>query len=373
MANALLRFYRAKIVTVEVVIVLFILGRLVSIPLAEQYYYNRYGSAILENTSFVFPNGTFCLGSDTINNYTGSNQSYKQVESQSNHLVTYSQIANTLPSVVVTIIFGPLTDRFGRKIGIIVPVAGSVLQYILTILVIHFDLHPYYFILTNFVGGVAGSFTCFLAASFAYIADVSSPRWRSLRIGIVESAMSFGGCAGTLLGGYWLHKVDCDFIPLYCFLVACCFFVLLYSAFAIPESLSREERREFQAKNPQGLLSYVQGLKLFLGGLPWRSTWKLYVAMLVIFVEGVNVFGATFVDVYFLKALPFDFNPLQIGIFEGVRSGSQGLYDLLFMGILVTLTVGDAWILLFSMTVHFASNLLLGFATKGWQLFASEY
>ena len=370
--GVLLAIYRAKIITVEVAAVLFIVGRSLYTPLCEQYFYHRYGAELLKNTSFDFPNGSFCVSSELIDNYTGNNNSYKLDETFSNHLVIYTQIANTLPSVVVTLILGPLTDRYGRKIGIILPALGVAIQSILSIVIVVYSLHPYYFIIANFVSGLFGNFTCILAASFSYIADVSSLRWRSLRVGIVEAGLAFGGFCGHLIGGYWLDKVDCNYVYPLCFVASCNIAIILYICILVPESLSSNEREIMRSKNPKGIKAYIEGFKLYCGGLSVSSTWKLYVATIAANLAVVNIFGAELVDVYFLKALPFDFDAFLIGLYQSVRSLSQGFAGVLILGILVALNVGDAWIMLIATIFHVVCNILIGFSRVGWQLFASN-
>lgn len=368
----LLTIYRAKIITVEVAVVLFVLGRSLYMPLCEQYFYHRYGAELLGNTSFVFPNGSFCVSSEMINNYTGNNNSYKLDESFSNHLVAYTQIANIVPSVLVTVILGPLTDRYGRKIGIVLPALGVALQSIFSIFIVAYTLHPYYFVIANFIGGMFGNFTCILAASFSYIADISTPRWRSLRIGVIEAGLAFGACFGHLLGGYWLDKDNCNYVYPLCFCAACNITIVLYISIFVPESLSSTEREVMRLKNPKGFRAYIEGFKLYLGGLSLSSTWKLWVATIAANLAVLNIFGAEIVDVYFLKALPFNFDAFLIGIYQALRSLSQGLASLFILGILVTLKVGDAWIMLIATLFHVGCNILVGFSRTGWQLFTSK-
>lgn len=370
--NLLTTCYRSRILTLEVVVILYILGRTFYIPLCEQYFYHSFAIPILRNTSFVFPNGSFCVSNDLITNYTRNNNSYKTVEALSSHLLLYAQTANTIPSVLVTVLFGPLTGRFGRKIGMIFPAVGTVLQGIMSIFIIRYALSPYYFILANFVGGVFGNFASILAASFSYIADVSSLRWRSLRVGIVESALAFGACAGALLSGYWLEKINCNFIPPLYFFAGCNFFIVVYVIFVVPESLSRNEREKLQLKNPQGVKQYIQGFKLYLGSLSLSSTWKLYVATIAANIMVIDIFGAQLIDVYFLKAMPFDFNPLKIGIYQSLRSASQGLANIFFVAVLVALKVSDVLIMLIAVLLHSVCTMLIGFANKTWELYASN-
>lgn len=366
-------FPKGVMLSVEVVIVLLMLGRWFYISLCEQYYYHQFGVKVLRDTSFEFPNGSFCVSSELINNSTGNNNSYKIVEAQSNHLMAYGQLASTIPSIIITMMLGPLTDKYGRKVGIVLPAMGLILQGTLSVFIAKYDLHLYYFILANFLGGIFGSATSAMAACFSYAADVSSPRWRSLRIGIIFSFHSFGGCVGTMVSGYWLYKISCSFVPLFCFYVVCNFLMLVYAAFLLPESLSKKERMERSGGSSKGIAPFVQGLKLFCGGLSLGSTWKLYAILLSATIELFNFYGSVIVDIYFLKAMPLDLNSFQIGIFQTVKAASEGLTTLLLMIILTVLRVRDVWIILIAMIAHSTSNLLTGFATRDWQLYLSKY
>lgn len=355
----------------ELVPLLSLLVKMVYLPLSEQYYYHVYGANILKNTSFIFPEGSFCVSSELINNYTHNNNSYKAVESASNHLVIYCQIAYCVPSILVTITLGPLMDRFGRHIGMVLPIAGITIQGIISIYIVAYNLDPYYFILANFMGGTLGGVTSIFAASFAYVADVTAHRWRSLRIGLVEAAMAFGSSGGQFLSGYWLHKGNCDYMPPLLFCTGCSLFVLAYVVFVLPEARTTSERAMLRCKSPDWLRSYIEGFKLYCGRLSLPSTWKLYAATIVIMVMGLNIIGSVYIGVYFLKAPPFDFNSLHIGFYQGLKSTSQGLANIFIVGAFVLLKVGDTWMMLVALLFHIVCNALIGFSSRAWQLYAS--
>lgn len=371
--NLLLACYRARLLAVEFVLFITLLVKSVYLPLSEQYYYHIYGAGILKNTSFIFPEGSFCVSSELINNYTHDDNSYKEVESLSNHLVVYCQIASSLPSVVMTIILGPIMDRFGRKIGMMLPTAGITIQGIISIYIVTYNLDPYYFILANFIGGALGGATSIFSASFAYVADVTSQRWRSLRIGLVEAAMAFGGSGGLFLSGYWLHKDNCDYMPPLYFFTGCNFFILAYVAFVLPEALTANERAMLLSKSPHGIRSYIEGFKLYCGKLSLSSTWKLYAVTITVMAAGSSMLGSQYIEVYFLKAPPFDFNSLHIGFYQALRSISRGLANILIVGVFVFLKVGDVWIMTVALIFHIVCNSLIGFSSKAWQLYASMY
>lgn len=233
---------RVVLVRVEVVTAVFVLGTSFYTPLAEQYYYHSYGYGQLKNTSFVFPNGSVCISSEMINNYTGNNDSYKLDQTFSSHLLIYGQVVFTISSVFVTIALGSLTDIFGRKIGLALPSLGGMMQGLWSLLVVKFNLSPYYFIIGYFVSGMTGGYASAIASATSYIADVSSLRWRTLRIAIIESGIAFGRGMGQLTVGYWLEESKCNFIPLLCFYTALFAFLSIYGIL-IPDTHSERKER----------------------------------------------------------------------------------------------------------------------------------
>ena len=363
---------RGRLLAVELVPMAALLLKMVSLSMSEQYYYHTYGAAILQNTSFVFSKEPFCMSSELIDTYTGNNNSYKTAESSSNHLVVYCQIASSVPSIVATIILGPLMDRFGRKIGMVMPFVGATIQGVISIYIISFNLDPYYFIVANFISGVFGGHASILAASFSYVADVTSRRWRSLRVAMVESSMAFGGGLGQFISGYLLTKIDCDYMPPLYFYSGCNFVILAYIVFVLPESLSTSERETLWKRSPKGFRTYMEGFKLYCGRLGPQPTWRLYITTIISVIAAFNVVGTILIDVYFLKALPFDFDSLQIGIFQSLKYGSQGLADIFIVGFFVALNVGDTWILLIGLVFHTVCSMLLGFTVTTWQLYTGN-
>ena len=85
------------------------------------------------------------------------------------------------------------------------------------------------------------------------------------------------------------------------------------------------EREALRAKSPSGVGVLVEGFKLYCGRLSPLYTCQLYATTAIISFVGFNIFGAILIDVYFLKAKPFDFSPFGIGVF-------QSLHEVCFTG-----------------------------------------
>ena len=369
---ACVALWRSKIVTVEPAILLFFFARYLYLPLYEQYYYVTYGSQILLNTSFPFPNGTFCLNSSQVDQYAG-NGSYKWVETRSNNLVFYGQIATRVPQIIVSICLGPLSDQIGRKPIIILASVGTTIQGILSIIIVKFQWDPYYFILTNFIAGMTGSFTAILSSGLAYLSDVGSEKWRGMRLGILETVYSIGAGLGFLSTGYWLQLNGCDFIPPLWLYTACNFTIIVYIAFCIPESLSRSERKVLAAKNPKGLKSMLSGIKIFLGLVPRYSAWRLWAASLINNLMALNVAGAVLLAVYFLKCPPFDLSAQMIGLYQTIQAVSRATTTAVLLTIFSAIEVPESTLALIALLFHSGCDLLTGLSTKTYQVYIGQW
>lgn len=362
--------YRSKLITVEPAIFLIMLARNLYIQLYEQYYYVKYGSQLLQNTSFPFPNGSFCLNSSQVDSYVG-NGSFKTVETLSDNLVVYGQLANRIPSIIVTILLGPLSDRYGRKPILLLATTGLLLEGFVAMLIVHFQWNPYYFIAANFIGGISGDYSGILSGAYSYIADVSSEKWRGLRIGIIEGVFCIGAAAGPILIGYWLQKNNCDFIlPLWLY-VACNIMAGLYIMFCIPESLTKTERKELTSRNPKGFKAMLHGLGVLAGRVPQYShtLWKLWTVNFVASLLVLNAAGAELISVYFLKAPPFDVNAQMVGIYQSAQSASRAFSNTVLMAIFSAMKMPEAAIALIAVAVHSVCNLLIGFSKKVYQVY----
>jgi len=363
-------FYRSKIIGMEPVIFLFLLSYMLYTTIVEQFYFQYYGAQLLRNTSFVQPNGSFCINSTTIDEYRESNKSYKQDETDSNHLVIYTELASKLPAIPVTILMAPFTDRYGRRLGVLIPSFGLLFQSVASILIIYFNWNPYYLIAASGVSGLCGDYASLIASCFAYTADISTPKKRSIRLAAMGGSLSLGQLVGVIAGGYWLVAVNCNFFPLFTFQAGALTLIILYTL-VIPESLTKTERLQLLAKKKGNLLSkYVEGVKLYCSHFSY-SVWAMHVLTVNLAVLGINLGGTVFVSIYFLKAPPFQFTSLQIGYYQALRAAAKGVSNwTLFL--LAFFKIKDSWVVLYGTLVSVTGNILHGLVNKSWQVYAGK-
>jgi len=155
-----------------------------------------------------------------------------------------------LMQFVFSPVLGALSDRFGRRVVILVSCFGLGLDYVFMALAPTLGW--------LFVGRIISGIT---AASFptamAYISDVTPPERRAASFGILGAAFGSGFILGPAIGG--LLGTHSPRLP---FWVAGAFSLAnaLYGLFVLPESLAPEHRRPFSWRraNPVGSLSLLR-------------------------------------------------------------------------------------------------------------------
>jgi DHA1 family tetracycline resistance protein-like MFS transporter len=154
-------------------------------------------------------------------------------------------------------VLGALSDRFGRRVVILLSNFGLGLDYIVM------AIAPG--VRWLFVGRVISGIT---SASFstasAYIADVASPEKRAGGFGMLSAAFGLGFVLGPALGGV-LGNIN----PRLPFWVAAAFSLLnaMYGLIVLPESLPPERREPFSWRraNPVGSVKLLRSHAELLG------------------------------------------------------------------------------------------------------------
>ena len=192
----------------------------------------------------------------------------------------YLMVAFALPQFIFAPILGGLSDKYGRRPILLFSLFGLGMDY----LFLSFAPSIFWFFIGRIIAGISGaSFT----TGMAYIADISTPEKKAQNFGMVGAAFGLGFILGSVGGGLLSHfglRVP--------FMVAAGLSLInwLYGYFILPESLSKNQRREFSWKRANPIGSFINASKypailgllatlllLYVASHSVQSNWSYYV------------------------------------------------------------------------------------------------
>ncbi len=143
---------------------------------------------------------------------------------------------NAIGQLIAAPIIGRLSDRYGRRPLLILAVSGTVLGFLL----LGFANSLWMIFLSRAVDGLLGGNT---SLARAYITDISEPKDRAKRLGLIGAAFGLGFIIGPVMGGF-LSTIGLS-VP--AFVAAVLSFLNLIAIIIwLPESLPPSERQQMR-------------------------------------------------------------------------------------------------------------------------------
>ena len=371
--SAYLRFRRAKLLTVEPVIFLFMFSVIMNLSVGQQYLFNRFGREMFAERLNYTGSFNFCMSTDVLNEEIGNDTKSHQkagdvVQTETAVLSLVSSLLGQLPSIFAALLFGPISDRIGRKSIMLILSTSATITGLLSVLLVHFNWSLYWILPLSFINALAGGIPGMLTVIYSYIADISSHKWLTLRLGIVESMIFFGTTLGLVTGGQWLEGTNCKFEGPYILYCAGNFAIILYVIFLLPESLTSEERKQRMAdKNQSGLQHVARGFKIFFRKNDY-SRWRIWSGAIIMFILYLVITGDGDISTPFLLHAPLKWTPGYIAIFQAINQLTVGVAIFTIIPILVVLRFPDPLILTVGMLWGSLFTFLTGFVRKDWQM-----
>ena len=233
--------FRFTTTLVEPVVFLFFFSQWAINAIKTQFVYHAVAKVLDPNNSNIDPNSIISLCH--VNNMSDHHQD--DIQKTTAYYTLAFQLTNGIPNLFGSFLVSSLSDSFGRKIGLLLPIAGQGLSYLGFGAIIIFDLSLYGFFLTELINGISGNV---FPVAAAYLTDVTTESTRTFRMSVLDIVLLLTIGLVMFLYNEWLQAAGgiqgIMFIPIVCSIVMALVYVAVFLKETVKETGSPSSRQK---------------------------------------------------------------------------------------------------------------------------------
>lgn len=306
-----------------------------------------------------------------------------QYQREASHWILYTNLAASLPAILLSLLYGSLSDVFGRKQFIILPAVGGAVNSIVILIVQYVRPNDFrIYLIGAGVSGLTGGFSVFNLAVYSYIANSSNYGNRTQRMAWLEATSYLSSFLSQLVSGIWIERQGFS-IP-YFGILACqisvIFYVLLFLPSlpqSLPQSTSSENKPLLNSDKKESGRAFLLTIVTVVTNNVFRfvqlfsRSWRLILLSFVFFVLEVNFLGIT--DTVILYALTrLCWSSDLIGYFLAEKSFCNAVAAMIILPLLMKFKVKDTHIAIIGLVSGATALVMMGVASNTWIMFIGK-
>ena len=134
------------------------------------------------------------------------NETFKEeedvVQGSASHLLNYGNMLEAIPPMFLIFVYGTISDKYSRKLPILLPLIGSLLLSFVCLLMAAIPQLPVeIYLIGKVLDGCGGAWVTFTMAAISYMASVTTKAEHTKRFGVIEGMAAAGLAAAYFLSG----------------------------------------------------------------------------------------------------------------------------------------------------------------------------
>ena len=337
-----------------------------AVPLMQLYVYDLYHKKYGLDTMEANANNTgLPFGDD------GPQYLIDKANEEASEFCLYLAIAELLPSTIVTLLFGFLSDVTGRrKFLMYLPCLGVGLFALCFALPLYINegdidepITTALLVIGCVLDGASGSFATYYGGTAIYVALTDSRERLTLRMAQVDCIVGLTYGISNLVYGFWVEATG-DFLQPLWFTISCSAVPFILILLVLKEPLVGRV-------GLKGPIESLRGVGKVIGcsTVSQRQVWAIY-CMFLIYVFILQ--GQARVYVLFLSEEPFYWDSVQIGVFIFILYVGAGFGAYPGVSILKRV-MGDFSIATAAVICKLLTSVILAFAKGDIPVYLGKY
>ena len=299
----------------------------------------------------------------TTSNFT--NSTYDKVQEESANILTFLTFFSTALAVIPILVLGSLTDRYGRKVPLLISLFGLLAKEIVMLVTVYRGLSLWYLVIGEICIGLTGHFGLPLAAIMGMIADTTKAgQERATRITIIEAVVASAVALSNLGVGFWIKDGNYKDSIIMC--VSLSTFAILLTFGCLPETLTKEKRTSSTFCSREMLGTCI---KLYRKD---KRRSMLIIGQIIFCINVGAVLGKVNVLTLYLLHHPLCWSEIHVQVFSCISTLINWV-AIIFGVRLLHKYLKDCTIVIIGSVSAVASLVVLAFATKDWIVYARKY
>lgn len=310
------------------------------------------------------------LSDEHCRNLTHDKPNEAKAQELASTLNMYKALLEAVPTVVLALFLGAWSDKYGRKMLLLLPNIGTCLQLVLLVVyaVYETELEPLYLLVTVVPLALCGGMMPVMVGSAAYISDTSTPESRVLRLAVMQSFFLVGAPLGSVTGGAILTHFG--YVTVYVVAAVMSLLCIIYVIFVLKETVKKPDGPSQPIKDFFDLTRVRQGLDTCFRKRENNHRLHLLLLMLAMSMNFFPVMGEMSVA-YLYTRKKFEWTEIMYSYYASSSLLASMVGLLIALPIMkVALHLSDVAIASIGAACRICSETMIAFAPQGWFLFA---
>ncbi|XP_060080479.1 tetracycline resistance protein, class H-like [Ylistrum balloti] len=291
------------------------------------------------------------------------------VQKQATTYMILHKIITNLPALVLGMFCGAWSDKYGRKLPMVMPSLGTTFAVLLYMAAnMAYDGSIACFLVGSVIHGCFGKTAMVSMAVSSYVVDITATDRRTKRLGTIAAMQFIGMFIGSLIGGLLIDSTN--ILTSYCCVSFMNALVVLLTLVTLRETVNVGDKRDlFPCKafcKGKNVMESVQVITKSRAGSTRRFIISLFV---VLFLHQTCRTGLTDVTLLFTEKSPLSWPTSWFGYLSALDNAAMGFILLVFLPILSNiLKFSDLSISIIGLSCACIRFVIMAWSNETWMV-----